>query len=562
MKVTALRIENFRTLESINLGFDSSYTAICGANDSGKTNVVRALRCLLREEAPAYSPFWESQELSGKHDWPKWRTDEAGVISVAATLELDRVKDAGLFQFVLTQLKENLDGDTMLLTVVSVYDRGSDGRGVAVTLGEKEFGGIEAQYVLEKLQSSRTVFFHNSTSAILTQPFSRHLGRLRELSADVEDVAKIETAVAKGLKKIAKGRQDDLEELLGRLGSKYRVALSLPNLDINEMPFNVTLEESKAAVPLDDWGSGTRNRTLILFLLFAAKRAQEMAASAEKVTPIIVIEEPECFLHPVAQAEFGRLLQDLASEFGVQIIVTTHSPYMLSTSKPASNILLDRRVHYRKRMETRRVETGGEHWMEPFARALGLHSSEFEPWKDLFQTQAGNVVLVEGEIDKKYLELLRKAAHGAKALQIDGEIATYDGTGQLNNTVLLRLIRNRCRRLLVTYDLDAEAAVAPKLEAAGLQRDVDFFSIGIDGPGKRCVEGLLPESVRKAVHDKYPDLLAALQSEDGKERRSAKSSLKAAYFEEFERSAQPQTDDYKGFYALGRKISQAFNRAC
>jgi hypothetical protein len=37
-----------------------------------------------------------------------------------------------------------------------------------------------------------------------------------------------------------------------------------------------------------------------------------------------MIEEPECFLHPSAQAEFGRILRDLAEEFQVQVIITTH----------------------------------------------------------------------------------------------------------------------------------------------------------------------------------------------------------------------------------------------
>ncbi|MCB2037157.1 MAG: AAA family ATPase [Ottowia sp.] len=87
---------------------------------------------------------------------------------------------------------------------------------------------------------------------------------------------------------------------------------------------------------MDNWGSGTQNRTLILHRLFRAKQLSETEASASKLTPLIVIEEPESFLHPYAQAEFGRVLQDLAGEFGVQVIVTTHSPYLLSLTVDSS----------------------------------------------------------------------------------------------------------------------------------------------------------------------------------------------------------------------------------
>lgn|GEM_PF-1375511 len=52
MKITAFRIRNYRTLENVDLGFPSSYAAICGPNDSGKTNVVRAIRAPMKEESP------------------------------------------------------------------------------------------------------------------------------------------------------------------------------------------------------------------------------------------------------------------------------------------------------------------------------------------------------------------------------------------------------------------------------------------------------------------------------------------------------------------------------
>ena len=53
MKIASLRIRNYRTLESLDLTFPSSYAAICGANDSGKTNIVRAIRALMVRSLPS-----------------------------------------------------------------------------------------------------------------------------------------------------------------------------------------------------------------------------------------------------------------------------------------------------------------------------------------------------------------------------------------------------------------------------------------------------------------------------------------------------------------------------
>ena len=104
----------------------------------------------------------------------------------------------------------------------------------------------------------------------------------------------------------------------------------MPAFDFTYLPFSITLGDRRMEVPLDDWGSGTRNRTLVLLALFRARQIADSEASAGKITPVLIIEEPESFLHPSAQAEFGRVLQDLAEEFGVQVLVTTHSPYLLN----------------------------------------------------------------------------------------------------------------------------------------------------------------------------------------------------------------------------------------
>ncbi|HEY3215821.1 MAG TPA: AAA family ATPase [Candidatus Eisenbacteria bacterium] len=192
--------------------------------------------------------------------------------------------------------------------------------------------------------------------------------------------------------------------------------MTIPSLDIRYFPYDLTLGDRKVEVELGEWGSGTRNRTLVLLTIFRAKQVAESPASASKVTPVIVVEEPESFLHPSAQAEFGRVLQDLSEEFRVQIIVTTHSPYLLSQNRPESNILLKRRGARGQMRATERVDTAGDGWMEPFALALGIGDAEFKPWRELFFSKSSGLLLVEGDTDKEYFVLLRDPAHGSNRL--------------------------------------------------------------------------------------------------------------------------------------------------
>ena len=154
----------------------------------------------------------------------------------------------------------------------------------------------------------------------------------------------------------------------------------------------------------------------------------------------------------------------------MQVVVTTHSPYLLSMTNPNSNILLSRHTRYKQLVETERVDTTGDNWMKPFGLALGLESEEFKPWKELILSGSNAILLVEGETDKQYFEMLRAPEHRANRLDFSGEIVSYEGTGALQNTVLLRFVMNTYRRLFVTYDLDAESQLQKSLTALGLER--------------------------------------------------------------------------------------------
>jgi len=367
----------------------------------------------------------------------------------------------------------------------------------------------------------------------------------------------MKTTVNRGLAKISKSHQRELESLLGRLETKYKVGLSMPSFDFASVPFNVTLGQQKVQVPLDDWGSGTKNRTLILLTLFRAKQLSDAEPSASKITPVIVVEEPESFLHPAAQAEFGRILQDLSEEFQVQVIVTTHSPYLMNLNHPASNLLLTRHTPYKQLRETQRVDTSGEGWMKPFALALGLDSEEFKPWKELILSGSQAVLLVEGETDKRYFEMLKDPRHGNHKLDFGGEIIAYDGTGSLQNAVLLKFMKNTYKNIFITYDLDADKQLEKKLDALGLERKRHHSPIGIDAAGKRNIEGLLPDSIRTAVYSAHADLVQAAMQGTKDEQESARNKLKRYLFDEFEKRAVPGPEYFAGFYPLVKMINAA-----
>jgi predicted ATPase len=57
---------------------------------------------------------------------------------------------------------------------------------------------------------------------------------------------------------------------------------------------------------------------------------------------LVLLEEPETSLHPSAQHEFGRYLIDVCIDQRHQIMITTHSEYLLTALPSASRIYIDR----------------------------------------------------------------------------------------------------------------------------------------------------------------------------------------------------------------------------
>ena len=348
--------------------------------------------------------------------------------------------------------------------------------------------------------------------------------------------------------------------MLGRLKEKYTVGFTFPKIDPSQIPLSVTLGDARMSVPLENWGSGTQNRTQILLNLFKARQVSQAETSASKITPILVIEEPEAFLHPSAQAEFGNVLQDLSEEFKVQVIVTTHSPYMLSQAAPSSNLLLERRFERQKMRETQCIDTSGDKWMEPFGIALGIDNDQFLPWQKALFSKHDKLLLVEGETDKEYFELLRDDRHGGRALRFEGEILSYGGKEIVKQRFLLNFIKNRYKKCFITFDLDVRDEVEPCLLDVGFEKDKHYNAIGLDEPGKKAIEGLVPDSIRSAVYAANPGLVdQAMNGSSGKEKNSARNQLKKLILEQFKKTAIPGDEHYKNLYIVAKHIDRALS---
>lgn len=565
MRIKDIYLKNFRSFEDCKIEFEDYYTAICGKNNSGKSNIIRAiLNVFERQIGPR-------NRINYHQDYPIWKSKSSKEnIELTVRVQLDKAGDIGLIKFLNVFLQESKNEfkeievkDTLLIIKIIVTHNPKENH-IEISVDEETVrNAYKVGEILRRINFAHVILFHNSTQNVPSYRRSQH-GQLDSLNQKTkESIENKVSQINKELSRAIQNHKSELQELIGRLSEKYQVSLSISGFDMDyeNIPYEISLGESNFELPLEDWGSGTKNRTLILSSIFNAKNLINQNDVSNKITPIVVIEEPESFLHPSAQSEFGRILQDLSKELEIQVIATTHSPYLLSHHNPKSNILVKRNVIRNKTRESVIEKIEGENWREPFELALGMVGPEFESLKEAFFSKENNIILLEGDLDIEYFNLLRDKKHGTKRLQFDGELYPYGGFGFLNNPVLLKFIKERFNKLIVTVDLDALGNVKSNFEKAGYCKEVDYFTIGIDRPGYRCVEGLLPDFIKRKVNSENSELVFALQSENKDERKLAKDRLKSLYLDEFKKDVKYDDTYFGEFYKLATKINKRINNA-
>jgi len=148
--------------------------------------------------------------------------------------------------------------------------------------------------------------------------------------------------------------------------------------------------------PLAGKGTGVRGGVLVSMLHYLARNATR--------TMVFAIEEPEAFLHPAAQEELRDHLEQLALDEDATLLVTTHSPFVLSRSADGRVFALEKDSEGRTRVIAR---GSGEDPHAPLVGGLFRESTFEDLLRQSMELPHGSraVLLVEGDGDLQCLHL-------------------------------------------------------------------------------------------------------------------------------------------------------------
>jgi len=560
MKILSLHAKNFRTLENIQIEFSGDYSTISGKNNAGKSSIIKILCAIFRGDdgTPWSIP---GELLSYAENKTQWIKDDKS-IEINCIIVVSKADDPSLAFFIekITDIKTQ--DDKFSVNLIYNIDNTEEMK-LSISINGKKLDDRLAAELDKRIKESKTLNLYNSTTP--NEDIFIFRGRSRsifDLSVSQGEKNKLDLAAKQlenQIKKLAKEYVKSLVELLGGLTEKYDVEITPPEGFITRrMPLGISLKDKSVDVPIDEWGSGTQNRTRILMSIMRANKLRISDRPENQLTPIVVIEEPESFLHPAAQAEFGKMLRNISTTMGIQIVVTTHSPYMLNQEHPESNILLSRRQSRGKFLETYRISTENDGWMEPFAEHLGIKSAEFSRLRPIFGASTSRVLLVEGEIDKKYFDFFRTPGDGKLTLKEEIEIVSYGGSSTLKNTALIQFVLRKFDKVFIIFDLDCESESKSFLSRIDDQYVRNSMALGVNVPGKDRIEGLVPDRILSHVFGKNTDLVMAM-SGSGDTSKKAKQRMKVIILDEYLSRSDLKEPDFRNFNKIIKKINEFFS---
>lgn len=321
--LTRFRVRNFKCLKDVTLEGLRPFNVLIGPNDTGKSSVLEALGVLSRlptdEPSKAFSDaglnagtvlcqdadepaieFESSVEVGGHRARYRVAVDSQARITAAS---LEGLPDPLCFKF------PKSEGDTASKVTAAFGTR----------LGELKKGDSEvAELVQETVRSISSIQYRLDPKAL-----SKPAPPVPEMDVpDFQPNGEGIASVLNYLLVVKRERFDSLQKQLRSIVSHIREVNALPKAGKRQIAFYAGQSKEPIWAPMASDG-------LLLFVGYLILLHLPRPAPG-----LILIDEPENGIHPKRLEEVVKLLRDLCQHESVQIIITTHSPYLLDWVEP------------------------------------------------------------------------------------------------------------------------------------------------------------------------------------------------------------------------------------
>jgi len=464
MKLKKFRIKNFKSItDSGDCYLTDTITILAGKNESGKTSILEALEDFDTDEkirdtakpikSPEAIPEISITFIVGKDTVKEVLTEIGSTQKAVADIELEIIKTfPDIYTFGKTTKENELFGTKEIEKIQkSIKEKWSKVK--ILHTKYSQLGGVSFDFEFSNLINEKTLLtaFKTATAPNIPQIDEKDRESFPKILVEIEtEIQNLENLIA---------TEDKFFKALKKWIPNFVFFNSFDDIFPNKIPFteletNEWIQDLAVISDLDvptikaspardkqkhkkdvnivinkdyekfwtqditnlsvDWDSqdlyfwieedaylyepSLRSKGMQWHLAFYIKVS---ARANENVPNIILIDEPGLFLHAKAQEDILRLLEDSAKE--VQLIFSTHSPYLLEADKLNRIRLIHRTKKAGTKIENKVHALADKETLTPIMTAIGLELSV-----GITALDKVNNVVVEGPSDLYYLNAFKK----------------------------------------------------------------------------------------------------------------------------------------------------------
>ncbi|MEA5032606.1 MAG: AAA family ATPase [Sphaerochaeta sp.] len=487
MQLSKFIVKNYRSISDATLNDIGKYCVIVGPNNSGKSNLLRALIIALsiategdfkrdtrRRGMSSYAYVYEGKGYNWTRDIPRSiaHKDEAHTV-FKLTFEFSPEEKEAFSKNFGINLSKSLQMSFNLFRQRSEYNIVMPGKAKApmekqmVEIGMFIRSRLDHQYIpCVRTSEFTSDYFAQLLSKELRslesdEEFQNLTQRIRELQRPILEglEQRLTTALQMFLPNVRKAKID-LDFLLSD------TSLGIDKFKLRRTPISV---DDGDLTSLDDKGDGVKS-------LAAISLVQSLSLeNATDKSLILCIEEPESHLHPEAIHSLRNVILDITDKANLQVVISTHSPLLVDRDNPKNNVQIS---------EDHNVKACSS--IAEIRELLGIRLTDnLDGLK--------RVVLVEGDCDKIILSRISKDLNEKIRTALEEgtlEFVSVGSSSKMDNQI--RLYNSLLIPSLVILDSDTSGIEAQKkLVDSKLKRIEEVLVIKCKGMRECEIEDLI-----------------------------------------------------------------------